>query len=287
MKRVRTFRKDGGHQGPAASSAIWKSQWKQDVLPTISSGRHLCPAFTLIELLVVIAIVAILSAILVPVLSRAKESGRGVMCKNNLREFGVAAYTYSLDYRGHLPFVDNWLFDDEQQGIYPSLTPPIYPDLTTGKLYYYLNDKLAYLCPTDKQSLAGTPTPAASSEPASWAKYPRDYSYAINCCLCHQSDPSGFINSPSGTLLFMEPLLNPVDYSGVTGPGQSCFQPSTDLATRHNGLGNLLKADGHVDSLNVAKWNMTKRTKAFWFPTPDYTDPGANDLSVAFNLQDP
>jgi prepilin-type processing-associated H-X9-DG protein len=85
----------------------------------------------------------------------------------------------------------------------------------------------------------------------------------------------------------MEPLLNPVDYSGVTGPGQSCFQPSTDLATRHNGLGNLLKADGHVDSLNVAKWNMTKRTKAFWFPTPDYTDPGANDLSVAFNLQDP
>jgi prepilin-type N-terminal cleavage/methylation domain-containing protein/prepilin-type processing-associated H-X9-DG protein len=283
MKRVRTIRRDGGHQGAAASSAIWKSRWKQGVLPTISSGRHLWPAFTLIELLVVIAIIAILSAILLPVLSRAKESGRGVMCKNNLREFGVAAYTYSLDYRGHLPFVDNWLFDDEQQGIYPA-TNAIYPDLTTGKLYYYLNDKLVYLCPTDKQSLAGTPTAAALAEPASWAKYPRDYSYAINCCLCHQSDPSGFINSPSGTLLFMEPLLNPLDYSGVTGPGQSCFQPSTDLATRHNGQGNLLKADGHVDSLNVAKWNITKGSYAFWFPTDDDTDPKLVHLGPKFNL---
>src|SRR5438874_10958710 len=80
--------------------------------------RGLCtkarsPGFTLIELLVVIAIIAILAAMLLPALGKAKLKGQGIQCMNNTRHLMLAWRLYAEDNRDELPFayatsLPNW-----------------------------------------------------------------------------------------------------------------------------------------------------------------------------------
>ncbi len=60
-------------------------------------------AFTLIELLVVIAIIALLLAILMPSLRRARDQAKGVTCRNNLKQIGLAFTLYTEDNEGKFP----------------------------------------------------------------------------------------------------------------------------------------------------------------------------------------
>ncbi len=70
---------------------------------TMPTHRHQA-AFTLIELLVVIAIIAILSAILLPVYSQARDNARATACISNLRQLALGAVMYAQDYDGLFPY---------------------------------------------------------------------------------------------------------------------------------------------------------------------------------------
>lgn len=73
--------------------------------PAVFRSMNRNRAFTLIELLVVIATIAILAALLLPVLGRAREKGRRTVCASNLKQVNLAIRLYGDDYADSLPIL--------------------------------------------------------------------------------------------------------------------------------------------------------------------------------------
>ena len=120
------------------------------------SRRHSRLAFTLVELLVVIGIIALLVAILLPVLASAKEKANAIKCQSNLRQLMIAFHYFAQDHKGHLPGRDNDAGDNDYEKRDWCIGPPktmnwdqawaISPE--GGTLYKYVRNKEVYRCPS-------------------------------------------------------------------------------------------------------------------------------------------
>src|SRR5437867_3564303 len=96
--------------------------------------------FTLVELLVVIAVIAILAAILYPVLAAAREKARQTSCASNLKQIGNAVQMYNQDYDGTYPTnpYPGSMSNPEQQGFTPYYV----------KLFPYCRNYQLFICPS-------------------------------------------------------------------------------------------------------------------------------------------
>jgi prepilin-type N-terminal cleavage/methylation domain-containing protein/prepilin-type processing-associated H-X9-DG protein len=86
--------------------ASWRPSEHRHALPSCVArgiGSVRAEAFTLIELLVVMAIIAILAALVMPAITRGKESGRATACLSDLRQIGVALQVYVDENQNRMP----------------------------------------------------------------------------------------------------------------------------------------------------------------------------------------
>ncbi len=184
--------------------------------------------FTLIELLVVIAIIGILAGILLPVLSRARESARKTQCMSNVKQIGMGLIMYANENDENFP--------SSSANAMLSLNL-LYPD--------YVSDPRTFNCPSDTSVTTATNAGIAAS--TAFTKNQCSYGYDYTHTQANDADVALAADRPTNAAGATTPTANTnsPNHGGTTGT-----VAAGDTAGRGQ---NVVYVDGHVEFVISSK----------------------------------
>ncbi len=227
-------------------------------------------AFTIIELLVVIGIISLLTAIMMPSMSRARKHADNLKCKSNLRQFGLILEQYTQQNNDYFPNPDKWLYSknvtDQCQWHDQKNFPTNTPELKGSMWDYFGDNEEIFLCPTFRKLAKTRGTEHEYHYLHEDIPIEPQFSYPVNRYLGkNNTKKTNSVRHPSNTFSFSEQNMFSSNIVSLNTIGDSSFTINQDIiiigevtsdnfASYHNvpndnidmGFANAVFLDGHV-----------------------------------------